>query len=146
MTLMNSILYRRTLKSPAAKDSSHVEHTLMLPIEFLLRPSWLLMASKSCSASAQSAPNHLSATSIQGPVHTLDPLLRRGPPGYRRACICKRQYISWTLIGQLTFPMSPSGNSQRTRWGRRWREIRLWAIKLMKEGKDRNGRAEGKQD
>lgn len=69
------------------------------------------------------------------PVHRLDALLRRSPLGYRRGCICKRQYISWTLIGQLTFPMSPSGNSQRTQWGRRWREIRLWAIKLMKEGK-----------
>lgn len=76
------------------------------------------------------------------PVHRLDALLRRGPLGYRRGCICKGQYISWTLIGQLTFPTSP----QRTQSGRRWREIRLWAIKLMKEGKDGNGRAEGKQD
>lgn len=45
------------------------------------------------------------------PVHRLDALLRRGPLGYRRGCICKGQYISWTLIGQLTFPTSPPEDS-----------------------------------
>lgn len=44
------------------------------------------------------------------------------------------QYISWTLIGWLTFTMLPSGTGQRTSEGERRREIRLWAIRLMKEG------------
>lgn len=44
------------------------------------------------------------------------------------------QYISWTLIGWLTFTMLPSGMGQRTSEGERRREIRLWAIRLMKEG------------
>lgn len=43
------------------------------------------------------------------------------------------QYISWTLIGWLTFTMLPSGMGQRTSEGERRREIRLWAIRLMKE-------------
>lgn len=43
------------------------------------------------------------------------------------------QYISWTLIGWLTFTMVPSGMGQRTSEGERRREIRLWAIRLMKE-------------
>lgn len=42
------------------------------------------------------------------------------------------QYISWTLIGRLTFKMLPSGMGQRTSKGERRREIRLWAIRLMK--------------
>lgn len=58
-----------------------------------------------------------------GPVHrdTMEVTFGRG------------QYISWTLIGWLTFTMLPSGMGQRTNEGERQREIRLWAIRLMKE-------------
>lgn len=48
------------------------------------------------------------------PKHTrpgCSALLRRGPLGHRRGCICKGQCIGRTLIGPLTFPTPPSGNS-----------------------------------
>lgn len=57
-----------------------------------------------------------------------------GPVGHNGGRIWKGQYISWTLIGWLTFTMLPSGMGQRTSEGERRREIRLWAIRLMKEG------------
>lgn len=61
-------------------------------------------------------------------------LLWAGPLGHNGGRILKGQYISWTLIGWLTFTMLPSGTGQRTSEGERRREIRLWAIRLMKEG------------
>jgi len=45
------------------------------------------------------------------------------------------QYISWTLIGWLTFTTLPSGMGRRTSEGERRSEIRLWVIRLMKEEK-----------
>lgn len=57
-----------------------------------------------------------------------------GPAGHNGGRIWKGRYISWTLIGWLTFTMLPSGMGQRTSEGERRREIRLWAIRLMKEG------------
>lgn len=107
--------------------------------------------SKSCSVSARSAPPNPqpSVTHLHPkprPRHTppgCSALLRRGPLGRRRGCICKGQCIGRTLIGPLTFPTPPSGNSQRTRkGGGGGGEIRPRAIKLMKEGKGRKRRAE----
>lgn len=90
---------------------------------------------KSCATSVQSAPQpsviHLFPK--HHPASLCWAVWWAGPVGHNGGRIWKGQYISWTLIGWLTFTMLPSGMGQRTGEGERRREIRLWAIRLMKE-------------
>lgn len=80
-----------------------------------------------CHPPPSKAPSSLTLTGCPAPLWA-------GPEGHNGGRILKGQYISWTLIGWLTFTMLPSGMGQRTSEGERRREIRLWAIRLMKEG------------